>query len=56
MFRNFKSMAKTQSGQKLKVLRTDNGGEYTLKEFNAFRQEDCTPADSSILSTAEWSF
>jgi transposase InsO family protein len=39
MFRNFKSMAETQSGQKIKVLRTDNGGEYTSKEFNAFHQE-----------------
>jgi len=32
-------MAETQSGQKIKVLRTDNGGEYTSKEFNAFCQE-----------------
>jgi len=36
MFKNFKSMAETQSGQKIKVLRTDNGGEYISKEFNAF--------------------
>jgi transposase InsO family protein len=29
-------MAETQSGQKIKVLRTDNRGEYISKEFNAF--------------------
>ena len=40
MFKNFKSMAETQSGQKIKVLRTDNGGEYISKEFNAFCSED----------------
>ena len=39
MFRNFKCMVETQSDQKIMVLRTDNGGEYTLNEFNAFCQE-----------------
>ncbi|RVW99216.1 Retrovirus-related Pol polyprotein from transposon TNT 1-94 [Vitis vinifera] len=33
-------MVETQSGQKVKVLRTDNGGEYTSKEINVFCQED----------------
>ncbi|KAL3612509.1 hypothetical protein D5086_003529 [Populus alba] len=36
MFKNFKSITETQSGQKIKVLRTDNEGEYILKEFNTF--------------------
>jgi len=39
MFRNFKCMGETQSNQKIKELRTDNGGEYTSKKFNAFCQE-----------------
>jgi transposase InsO family protein len=39
MLKNFKSMAETQSGQKIKVLRIDNGGEYISKEFNAFYLE-----------------
>ncbi|RVW53770.1 Retrovirus-related Pol polyprotein from transposon TNT 1-94 [Vitis vinifera] len=39
MFKSFKKMVETQSGQKVKVLRTDNGGEYTSKEFNVFCQE-----------------
>ncbi|WKA11188.1 hypothetical protein VitviT2T_028713 [Vitis vinifera] len=32
-------MVETQSGQNVKVLRTDNGGEYISKEFNVFCQE-----------------
>ena len=36
VFKSFKKMVETQSGQKVKVLRTDNGGEYTSKEFNVF--------------------
>ncbi|RVW76127.1 Retrovirus-related Pol polyprotein from transposon TNT 1-94 [Vitis vinifera] len=32
-------MVETQSGQKVKVLRTSNGGKYTSKEFNVFCQE-----------------
>ena len=42
MFKSFKKMAETQSGQKVKVLRTDNGGEYTSKEFTDFCQETGT--------------
>ena len=32
VFKSFKKMVETQSGQKVKVLRTDNGGEYTSKD------------------------
>ena len=39
MFKSFKKMVETQSGQKVKVLITNNGGEYTSKEFNVFCQE-----------------
>ena len=39
MFSNFKKMVETQCGQKIKKLRTDNGGEYTSKEFSVFCQE-----------------
>ncbi|WJZ92889.1 hypothetical protein VitviT2T_011862 [Vitis vinifera] len=39
MFKSFKKMVETQSGQNVKVLRTDNGGEYTSKEFRVFCQE-----------------
>ena len=36
VFKSFKKMVEAQSGQKVKVLKTDNGGEYTSKEFNVF--------------------
>ena len=36
VFKSFKKMVETQSGQKVKVLKTDNRGEYTSKEFNVF--------------------
>jgi len=29
-------MVENQKGQKMKVLRFDNGGEYTSKEFKAY--------------------
>ncbi|KAL6322939.1 hypothetical protein AAG906_022777 [Vitis piasezkii] len=32
MFKSFKKMVETQSGQNVKVLRADNGGEYTSKD------------------------
>ena len=39
VFKSFKKMVETQSGQNVKVLRTDNGGEYISKELNVFCQE-----------------
>lgn len=39
VFKSFKTMVETQSGQKVKVLRTDNGGQYTSKEFSAICEE-----------------
>ena len=35
-FTDWKSMVEESSGMKVKVLRTDNGGEYTLKEFEQY--------------------
>ena len=32
----FKSMVERQSGRKLKVLRTDGGGEYVSKDFESY--------------------
>ena len=32
----FKEMAENESGMKIKCLRIDNGGEFTLNEFNEF--------------------
>lgn len=38
VFKNFKQMTETQTGLKIKILRTDNGGEYTSLEFKEFLQ------------------
>ena len=35
-FQEFKALVETQTGRKIKVLRLDNGGEYTLGEFVDF--------------------
>ena len=35
-FKEFKAMLENQTGRRIKVLRSDNGGEYTSKEFDAF--------------------
>ena len=39
-FQEFKALVENQTGMKIRVLRSDNGGEYTSKEFDGFcRQE-----------------
>jgi transposase InsO family protein len=35
-FQEFKALVENQTGKKIKVLRSDNGGEYTSKEFDTF--------------------
>jgi hypothetical protein len=35
-FQEFKEFAKSQSGNKIKVLRNDNNGEFTSKAFTTF--------------------
>jgi transposase InsO family protein len=35
-FQEFKAQVENQTGRKIKILRLDNGGEYTSKEFNSF--------------------
>lgn len=39
VFKSFKKLVETQSGETIKMLRTDNGGEYTSKDFKAFCEE-----------------
>lgn len=36
VFNKFKAFVERQSGCKLKTLRSKNGGDYTLKEFNKY--------------------
>jgi transposase InsO family protein len=35
-FQEFKVLVENQTGRKIKVLRSDNGGEYTSTEFGYF--------------------
>ena len=35
-FKEFKALVENQIGKKIKVLRTDNGGEFCEKEFEQF--------------------
>jgi len=36
IFQEFKAQVENLIGRKIKVLRSDNGGEYTSKDFNNF--------------------
>jgi transposase InsO family protein len=36
VFRRFRALVENQSGKRIKVLRTDGGGEYTSKNFESF--------------------
>jgi hypothetical protein len=38
-FREFRALVENQTGKKIKVLRSDNGGEYTSNEFKNFCKE-----------------
>lgn len=35
-FKEFKALGENQTNKKIKVLRTDNGGEFCLSEFEQF--------------------
>ena len=36
MFKEFKALVENKTEKKIKVLRTDNGGEFCSKEFEEF--------------------
>lgn len=40
MFNKFKSMFERPSGQKIKVLKTDGGGEYVSNDFGKFCDQE----------------
>ena len=39
-FKEFKAQVENLSGRRIKILRSDNGGEYTSTEFNDFCKEE----------------
>lgn len=40
IFKAFKGQKKLEMGKKIKYLRTDNGGEFCSKEFDAFCNQE----------------
>jgi len=38
-FKQYKALVENEIGQKIKVLRFDNGGEFVFKKFDAFLAE-----------------
>lgn len=58
-FREWKAQTEKASGRKLKTLRTDNGGEFTSKEFESYlkkegvRHELTIPGNPEQNGTAE---
>ena len=47
-FKEWLIMVENESGQKLKVFRTDNGGEYTSNEFEAFLKSKGIRHETSV--------
>ena len=52
-FVEWKSMIERSTGQKLKTLRSDNGGEYTSKEFKDHFKEEGIHHEFTIPKTPE---
>ncbi|GJR16600.1 retrovirus-related pol polyprotein from transposon TNT 1-94 [Tanacetum coccineum] len=52
-FKKFKALAENQSNRKLKVLRTDRGGEFLSKEFSGFCNEDGIKSELTAPYTPE---
>jgi hypothetical protein len=52
-FVEWKAMAENSTGQKLKVLRTDNGGEYTSREFSRFLTAEGVKHELTVPKTPQ---
>src|SRR5258708_40263003 len=52
-FVEFKSIAENEMGQKIKILHTDNGGEYTSPKFNDFLSKHGISHQTSVPYTLE---
>ena len=52
-FKEWKSLVENSSGHKVKVLRTDNGGEYMSTEFETFLKAEGIKHEYSIPKTPE---
>ena len=52
-FKLFKCRVEKQSGNKIKALRTDNGGEYTSAEFNNFLSDEGIRHERTVPRTPQ---
>lgn len=52
-FPEWKSVAEKSTGRQLKVLRTDNGGEYTSSEFQDFLKKEGIRHELTVPKTPE---
>ena len=52
-FLEWKTQAEKLSGHVLKVLRTDNGGEYTSKEFESYLKSEGVRHELAVRKTPE---
>ena len=50
-FIEWKRMVEKESGETLKVLRTDNGGEFTLSQFQAYLKAEGVRHELTIPKT-----
>ena len=51
-FVNFRAQVEKEVGTPIKVLRTDNGGEYTSFEFE--EEWHCATEDDALYPSAKW--
>ena len=52
-FQEWKALVEKASGKKLKTLRSDNGGEYTSKKFEAYLKSEGIRHECTIPKTPE---
>ena len=52
-FRNWKALVKKQTRHKLKMLRTDNGGEYTSRQFEQYLKSEGIRHEKTVPKTPE---
>ena len=53
VFQGFKALVEKQTGRKIRMLRSDNGGEYTSKEFDAFCRQEGIQRQLTVPYTPE---
>ena len=52
-FQEFKALVENQTGRKIRVLRSDNEGEYTSKEFDGFCRQEGIRRQLTVPYTTE---